>query len=74
MTDLNERLKGFRTVLLMAPVVLLSILDQVGAINLEPILLGLGLTPAQASAAPGLVALAAIVLRAMTSSPMGRRE
>ncbi len=73
MASLNERLKGFRTILLMAPVVLLSILDQVGAIDLEPILISIGLTPAQASAAPGIIALAAIVLRAMTSTPVGRR-
>lgn len=74
LTLLRKRLKGYRTVLVMAPVVLLSLLDQLGAIDLQPILLAAGLTPAQASAAPGIIAFLSIVLRWITTTPLGQAK
>lgn len=66
--------KGFRTYAVMLPVVLLSVLDQLGTIDLKSILITFGLTEAQASLAPGLVALAAIVLRTITTTQPGKAE
>lgn len=70
---LHEALKGFRTFIVMVPIVLISVLDQLGTIDLKPMLIGFGLTEQQASLAPGIVALLAIVLRAATSTAAGRR-
>ncbi|MEE9481875.1 hypothetical protein [Methylobacterium ajmalii] len=69
----HEQLKGFRTFLVMAPIVLLSVLDQLGTVDLRSILISLGLTEQQASLAPGIVALLAIVLRSITNTAAGRR-
>ncbi|WP_298952027.1 hypothetical protein [uncultured Methylobacterium sp.] len=71
---IHNRVRGFRTILVMVPVVVLSALDQLGTIDLKPILISFGLTEAQASLAPGIVALLAIVLRSITTTSVGRRE
>ncbi len=70
----REQTKGFKTILVMLPVVILSILDQLGTIDLKPILIGFGLTEAQASLAPGIVAVLAIVMRSLSTTPVGKRE
>ena len=67
-------MKGFRSIASWGAVVALSILDQVGAIDLKAILAAFGFdAPSQASVV-AMLGLGGIILRAVTSTPLGKSE
>lgn len=67
----RARLRGWRTVLVMAPVVLLGLLDQVQAIDLRPVLTALGVPEERVGGIVAGLGLLALLLRTITTGPLG---
>ena len=66
---MKHTLKGFKTYSVMTVVIMLTILDEIGTIDLKSLMLALGVPEGIASAAPALVAVLAILLRTITTTP-----
>ncbi|MGY2052427.1 hypothetical protein [Methylobacterium sp. JK268] len=65
-----DRLKGWRTLAIFSPILALSLLEQLQAIDLTPLFAAMGIAePSRAAILTGMSVLA-VVLRVLTSTPV----